>query len=223
LPPHFTPRVSAKRDPQVPAMLASLVTNDNPDILATAYAPPAPDYARQSPFSSVLREETQRGRFIPPVTPEDHAWAATALPRKDLFRIRTALPGCGHLFRSARGIRQGPGRRRPGDSQPGPQPDLSETPSAASSTRTNWRNRCQFSFACDGIKDRVRSPKHWDMAEEIALATTAGKIWLNQVGLFDPLSCHLCEPALGKENAQGWQDRPPYFLRHLWRRLVLID
>jgi spore germination cell wall hydrolase CwlJ-like protein len=53
----------------------------------------------------------------------------------------------------------------------------------ASSTRTkSWRNRCQFSFACDGIKDRVRSPKHWDMAEEIALATTAGKIWLDQVG-----------------------------------------
>jgi hypothetical protein len=56
-PPHFTPPASAKSDPQVPAMLASLVTNDNPDILATAYAPPAPDYARQSPFSSVLREE----------------------------------------------------------------------------------------------------------------------------------------------------------------------
>jgi spore germination cell wall hydrolase CwlJ-like protein len=45
-----------KSDPQVPAILASLVTNDNPDILATAYAPPAPDYAKQSPFSSVLRE-----------------------------------------------------------------------------------------------------------------------------------------------------------------------
>jgi hypothetical protein len=87
----------------------------------------------------------------------------------------------------------------------------------------NWRNRCQFSFACDGIKDRVRSPKHWNVAEEIALATTAGKIWLKEVGLFHPLSRHLCAPALGKENAQGWQDRPAYLLCHLWRRLVLID
>jgi spore germination cell wall hydrolase CwlJ-like protein len=28
----------------------------------------------------------------------------------------------------------------------------------------------------------VRSPKHWNVAEEIALATTAGKIWLEEVG-----------------------------------------
>jgi hypothetical protein len=46
-----------KRDPQVPAMLASLVTNDNPDILATAYAPPAPDYAKPVPFQLCCEPE----------------------------------------------------------------------------------------------------------------------------------------------------------------------
>ena len=46
----------------------------------------------------------------------------------------------------------------------------------------NWRNRCQFSFACDGIKDRIASPRHYKMAEEIAMAVTAGKIFLPEVG-----------------------------------------
>jgi spore germination cell wall hydrolase CwlJ-like protein len=46
----------------------------------------------------------------------------------------------------------------------------------------NWRNRCQFSFACDGIRDRVRSQRHWKTAQDIALAVTAGKIWFDSVG-----------------------------------------
>ena len=46
----------------------------------------------------------------------------------------------------------------------------------------SWRNRCQFSFACDRIKDRVTSPEHYAMAEEVALAVTSGKIWLTEVG-----------------------------------------
>lgn len=45
-----------------------------------------------------------------------------------------------------------------------------------------WRNRCQFSFACDGIRDRVASREHYRMAEEVALAVTAGKIWLPEIG-----------------------------------------
>jgi hypothetical protein len=91
-----------KSDPQVPAILASLVTNDNPDILATAYAPPAPDYAKQSPFSSVLREVPQRGRFIPPVTKDDHDWAATALPAKTFSEAEQRCLAAGIYF-EARG------------------------------------------------------------------------------------------------------------------------
>ncbi len=46
----------------------------------------------------------------------------------------------------------------------------------------DWRNRCQFSFACDNIRDRIRSESHWKMAREVAMAVTAGKIWLKEVG-----------------------------------------
>ena len=45
-----------------------------------------------------------------------------------------------------------------------------------------WRNRCQFSFACDGARDRVRSPGHYRTAQDIAMAVTAGKIFIPEVG-----------------------------------------
>ena len=46
----------------------------------------------------------------------------------------------------------------------------------------NWRNRCQFSFACDRISDKVRDPKRWNIAKYVARETTEGRIWLKEVG-----------------------------------------
>ncbi|MEM7302442.1 MAG: cell wall hydrolase [Pseudomonadota bacterium] len=46
----------------------------------------------------------------------------------------------------------------------------------------NWRNRCQFSFACDGIRDRVRSTKLWKQSQKVAADVTAGKVWIKEVG-----------------------------------------
>ncbi|MGO7418130.1 cell wall hydrolase, partial [Rhizobium ruizarguesonis] len=43
----------------------------------------------------------------------------------------------------------------------------------------DWRNRFQFSFACDSIKDRVNSEYHWRVARDVAMAVTAGKICLH--------------------------------------------
>jgi len=37
------------------------------------------------------------------------------------------------------------------------------------------RNRCQFSFACDGIKDRISSPAAWKTAQRLARDVTDGK------------------------------------------------
>ena len=45
----------------------------------------------------------------------------------------------------------------------------------------SWRNRCQFSFACDGIRDRVSDRRHWQMAKEVAEAVTSGKVYLPEV------------------------------------------
>ena len=46
----------------------------------------------------------------------------------------------------------------------------------------HWRNRCQFSFACDGIADKVRSPSAWALAMRVAEDSILGNSWLNDVG-----------------------------------------
>jgi hypothetical protein len=46
----------------------------------------------------------------------------------------------------------------------------------------NQRYRCQFSFACDGRADRVRSNYAWRVAQRIAQDVTDAKIWIEEVG-----------------------------------------
>jgi spore germination cell wall hydrolase CwlJ-like protein len=44
-------------------------------------------------------------------------------------------------------------------------------------------NACQFSFACDGIRDVVRDPVAWSTAQALANAVLDGEaIWLEEVG-----------------------------------------
>lgn len=44
------------------------------------------------------------------------------------------------------------------------------------------RNACQFSFACDGIPERVTEPKAWKQAQEIAKGVVDGTLYLSEVG-----------------------------------------
>jgi spore germination cell wall hydrolase CwlJ-like protein len=44
------------------------------------------------------------------------------------------------------------------------------------------RNACQFSFACDGIPERVTEAKAWAQAEEIAKGIISGELYLPEVG-----------------------------------------
>ncbi len=46
----------------------------------------------------------------------------------------------------------------------------------------NRHMACQFSFACDGIPDRITEPAAWERAEQIAHDTLDGKYWLTDVG-----------------------------------------
>jgi spore germination cell wall hydrolase CwlJ-like protein len=41
---------------------------------------------------------------------------------------------------------------------------------------------CQFTFACDGIPDRVTEPEPWERAKRIARETLDGRLWLPEVG-----------------------------------------
>ncbi|HET7411519.1 MAG TPA: cell wall hydrolase [Pararhizobium sp.] len=178
-----------RREPEpsgtgVPTMLASLVTNPRPDILATAYADQTPDYSRLSPFASVLRDDNRQGRFIPPMPADDpnHAWMATALPssvftKQEQHCLTAAIyfEARGEPIKGQAAVAQVVLNRVRNPAYPA-------SICGVVYQNDNWRNRCQFSFACDGVPEKVKSTEHWKIAQEVAMAVTAGKIWLKDVG-----------------------------------------
>lgn len=169
--------------PAVPANLAKLVTNNKPDILATAYAPAKPDFASQSPFDSLLKETpADNGRFIPPVAKNDHAWARKPLPAYSFSKKEQKCLAEGIYFEA---------RGEPVSGQAAVaqvilnrvrNPTYPKTICGVVYQNKHWRNACQFSFACDGIRDRVTSKSSWRTANDVALAVSAGKIWFKEVG-----------------------------------------
>ena len=50
------------------------------------------------------------------------------------------------------------------------------------SSRRHRRLRCQFSFTCDHIPDRVTEPGAWERARHIARDALDGNFWLNDIG-----------------------------------------
>ncbi|WP_454848373.1 cell wall hydrolase [Rhizobium binxianense] len=177
----FYRKQPARPDNAVPAMLAGLVTNSKADVLATAYAPAAPDYSRQSPFDSILKDQ-DAGRFVPQIGPRDHAWAASVLP-PSVFSAREQQCLASGIYFEARGeLVKGQAAVAQVILNRVRNPAYPKTICGVVYQNEDWRNRCQFSFACDNIKDRVNSQYHWRVAREVAMAVTAGKIWLPQVG-----------------------------------------
>jgi spore germination cell wall hydrolase CwlJ-like protein len=179
----FYMKKDKKADPTLPRAIAELVNNDQPDILATAYAPQKPDYAKASPFASILREEEPAGgRFIPPVDAKDHPWARQPLPETVFSKREQQCLAAGIYFEARGESVKGQAAVAQVILNRVRNPTYPNTICGVVYQNEKWRNRCQFSFACDGIRDRVASPAHFKTAQEVAMATTAGKIWLPEVG-----------------------------------------
>lgn len=185
-------------DSSLSPMIADLVTNSVPDVLATAYAPPAPDYASVSPFDSILTDKQQdQGRFIPDIDPKDHAWAATPLPAA-VFSDKEQKCLAEGIYFEARGESvKGQAAVAQVILNRVRNPHYPDTICGVVYQNENWRNRCQFSFACDRIPDIVTSPRHWKIAKEIAMAVTAGKIWFKDVGSATHYHATYVKPAWG--------------------------
>jgi spore germination cell wall hydrolase CwlJ-like protein len=172
-----------KAEPGVPAMLAALVTNDKADVLATAYAPAAPDYASVSPFEALLKdEEPDNGRFIPPVGKGDHAWMQTALPASVFSKPEQICLANAIYFEARSESLRGQAAVAQVVLNRVRNPAYPASICGVVYQNEHWRNACQFSFACDGRKDVVTEPSRYKTAKEIAMAVTAGKIFLPEVG-----------------------------------------
>jgi spore germination cell wall hydrolase CwlJ-like protein len=185
-------------DVGVPALLASLVTNRDADVLATAYAPAEPDFSRVSPFDAILSTKPETGRFSPKIGPDDHAWAASVLP-PSVFSAREQQCLASGIYFEARGESvKGQAAVAQVILNRVRNPAYPDTICGVVYQNEDWRNRCQFSFACDNIKDRVNSEYHWKVAREVALAVTAGKIWLKEVGSATHYHALYVRPAWGR-------------------------
>lgn len=165
----------------LPVEIARLVNNPVPDSLATAYAPPAPDFARQSPFDAILKPEND-GRFTPKIGPQDHDWAANVLPPSVFSPAEQQCLASGVYFEARGESAKGQAAVAQVILNRVRNPAYPDTVCGVVYQNEDWRNRCQFSFACDAIRDRVGDADRWKMARDVSMAVTAGKIWLPEVG-----------------------------------------
>ncbi len=176
-------RKDPANDPTVPAFLASLVTSDKADILATAYASAEPDYAKASPFESLLgTSDAEGGRFVPPIERGDHAWMGTPLPAEVFSAAEQKCLATGIYFEARGESLRGQAAVAQVILNRVRNPTYPKTICGVVYQNDSWKNRCQFSFACDGIKDRITSPAHYKVAQDVALAVTAGKIFIPEIG-----------------------------------------
>ncbi len=179
----FHVREDKKPEPGVPAMLAALVNNEDADILATAYAPAEPDYAEASPFEALLQEdEPNKGRFIPPKGKGDHAWMQNPLPASVFSKPEQTCLANAIYFEARSESLRGQAAVAQVVLNRVRNPAYPSTVCGVVYQNQHWRDACQFSFACDGRKDRIESPRHYEIAKDIAMAVTAGKIFLPEVG-----------------------------------------
>ncbi|WP_027142299.1 cell wall hydrolase [Mesorhizobium sp. WSM3626] len=179
----FHAREDRKPDPGVPAMLAALVNNDHPDVLATAYAQSAPDYAKASPFEALLQDEQPNsGRFIPPMAKGDHAWIQNPLPAGVFSKPEQKCLANGIYFEARGEAVRGQAAVAQVILNRVRNPAYPNSICGVVYQNDNWFNRCQFSFACDGRKKRIDNPVAYQTAQDIGMAVTAGKIFIPEVG-----------------------------------------
>ena len=164
----------------VPAMLASLVTSDSADSLAAAYANPDPDYAEKSPFDSILTESKEE-RFVPKIKESDHSWAANVLPASVFSQPEQKCLANAIYFESANEPLKGQAAVAQVVLNRVRNPTFPHSICGVVYQNKDWHNACQFSFACDRIPDIIWSRSKYKIAQEIALAVTAGKIYLPDV------------------------------------------
>jgi spore germination cell wall hydrolase CwlJ-like protein len=176
-------RVSGGKLADMPAAVADLVNNTDADILATAYAPVEPDFSKHSPFEAILTSTPQSaGRFVPSIGPKDHAWAKSILSPEVFSEKEQRCLAEGIYFEARGEVEKGQAAVAQVILNRVRNPKFPNTICGVVYQNVTWFNRCQFSFACDRVRDRVIPGKHWETAQAVALAVTAGKIWIEDVG-----------------------------------------
>lgn len=186
--------LAALSAPAVPPDAITAVPTDRPaapvqlaavdPVAPLAYAEPGVPADLTAPFDALLSPRSRPD--IPLAVPDpanDHAWVGNPIPESAQTRAeRRCLTEAiyfearGEPIRGQMAVAQVVINRLKNPAYP------SSVCGVVYQNR-NHRNACQFSFACDGIRDVVRDQGAWQIATEIANATLDGRsIWLDEVG-----------------------------------------
>jgi hypothetical protein len=139
------------------------------DAIATSATPPAP---------SVLSDELAYARAeMPKATSDLLDVRGKKVSEKDLWCLSTAIyfEARGESYRGQVAVAQVVLNRLQHRLYP-------KTICGVVYQNQQMRNACQFSFACDGIPERVTEAKAWEQAEEIAKGALKGTLYLTEVG-----------------------------------------
>ena len=168
--------------PVLPVLIADLAKDKAIKISAMAYAPQEPDYARESPFESLLKVNVDPLEPAVPFAPGDHDWAKKPLPASVMSETEQRCLAAAVYFEARGEGTKGQAAVAQVVLNRVKNPTYPNTVCGVVYQNDDWRNRCQFSFACDGIKDRITEPYHWRKAQEVAKAVASGEIYLPEVG-----------------------------------------
>lgn len=166
----------------VPDVLKNLVTNDRADSLATAYAPAEPEHYVLSAFDSLFaKTKNKEDRFIPPAIEGDHEWLQNPLPAKTFAADEQKCLTDGIYFEARGESPKGQAAVAQVILNRVRNPTFPNTVCDVVYQNAEVLNRCQFSFACDGLPEQVANRSAYELAEQIAMAVTAGKIFISDV------------------------------------------
>lgn len=169
-------QVGPKTD-HLPTMVASLVEQSQSSILSYSAEPKV----QYSPFSAVLVEE-KPAKIVPKLGKGDHSWALNPLPKNSFSKKQQACLARGIYFEARGEPVKGQAAVAQVILNRVRNPHYPNSICGVVYQNQHWLNRCQFSFACDRIKDRINDKKLYKLAEHISAETTAGRIWFPQVG-----------------------------------------
>lgn len=178
---------TAKSAAQEPLSLAKA----NALALATAYAPAAPKTSK-APFEALLG--TPKVSVTPPGKPtlSDSELAAYAAENPHWWYFRE-LPQAASSRQELRCLAEAiyfEARSEPRDGQIAvaqvvlnrlKNPKYPNTICGVVYQNKSMRNACQFSFACDGIPERITEPGPWAKAKKIANQIVQGKVSIPEV------------------------------------------
>ncbi len=214
--PHAKPEIDW---PAAPASIAAATSN------ALAYAPSADSFS--APFDAVMgklrtgesieddgiyrprpRPDPEEalawleGRNLGQFAPGQHPWVQNPLPASVFLPAQQKCLAEGVYFEARGEPESGQAAVAQVILNRVRNPAYPKTVCGVVYQNEKWRNRCQFSFACDGRAERIRSQGAWRDAQRIALDVSEGRIWLDEVGDSTHYHASYVHPRWGRKMIQ---------------------